>query len=40
MLAVTGQPEVQDRVVCVVRWNPAVATEADARAALERLFPT
>ena len=38
MFAVTGRAEVQDQVVCVVRWNPDVATEADARAAFERLL--
>ena len=39
VFAVTGQAEVLGQVVCVVRWNPDVATEADARAAFERLFP-
>ena len=37
VFAVTGQAEVRDQVVCVVRWDPALATEADARAAFERL---
>jgi hypothetical protein len=40
VFAVTGRAEVQDQVVCVVRWNPDLATEADARAAFERLLAT
>jgi hypothetical protein len=38
VFAVTGHAEVQGQVVCIVRWNPDLATEADARAAFERLF--
>jgi hypothetical protein len=38
VLIVTGQPQVDTQVVCVVRWNPALADEVQARAAFARLL--
>ena len=38
VLVVTGQPQVDGRVVCVLRWDPALVNEVQARAAFTRLL--
>jgi hypothetical protein len=38
VLIVTGHPQVEGQVVCIVRWNPDVSDEGAARAAVVRLL--